>query len=45
MNIALHGSRSSGTVIKQILFAPCTKFLQKERENQLTSMWALIHVL
>ena len=35
---ALHGSRGSGTVIKQTLFAPCTKFLQKEREKQLTSM-------
>ena len=33
---ALHGSR--GTVIKQTLFASCTKFLQKEREKQLTSM-------
>ena len=34
------GSRGSrgGTLIKQTLFAPCTKFLQKEREKQLTSM-------
>ena len=35
---------SSSSVIKQTLFAPCTKFLRKEREKQLTPMWALIHI-
>ena len=33
---SLHGSR--GTIIKQTLLAPCTQFLQKEREKQLTSV-------